>query len=222
MAKKELSKSKDDFDRSFQQVGHFFSSWALLELRMNSAITKILNLEDRAGYIILANVQVRDKIHILRTAFSIWDESDPNSALATKTMNRIARMAGRRNILAHTMFYPMTDGSIEIAKVEAKGELNFPKIYWRPSDFESFQNSMLCARNSLDQLTKSAVNRTAIIRALMRRPTSEPMSLLQQLVLGDYQAPQAPAPLGSLLGMPIEKTEAQTDPEPQPKEGEAK
>lgn len=215
---KELSTDDKDHYRAYQLVGRFFNNWALLELRMNEAISKILNLEDRASFIILANVQVRDKIHILRTAFSILPEDEPNFVLANKTMNRIARMARRRNLLAHTMFYPMTDGTVEISRVEAKGQLAFPSTHWSEKDFDTFQDTMLCARDTLGDLTKYSANRAAIIRALMKSPTSEPTSLLQQLVSGDYQSRQAQAPLGSLLGTPSEKTEAQTDPKPRPKD----
>lgn len=62
--------------RCFALVGAFLCQWSLMEREINQAIGKVLGLEFAQTAIVAANISLRDKIHILRTALTITTMAD--------------------------------------------------------------------------------------------------------------------------------------------------
>lgn len=92
--------------QAWEWVGKFFFLWSLLESKLNEGIVKSFGLPSLEGEIIVNNVQLRDKLHILHT-IATWEGGFRDEAWRTKTkkvFERIATLSGDRNMLAHTSF----------------------------------------------------------------------------------------------------------------------
>jgi hypothetical protein len=122
--------------RCFALVGQFLHHWAALEATLNNAIETAFGLKAIQGVVLTKNIQLRDKIHILRT---ITDMSvcEPDRTFYTQCLNAIAEFSAHRNMIAHDSFHPDDQGDgvlFVVAKV--KSGLKFPDTRWSVADFQ--------------------------------------------------------------------------------------
>ena len=190
------------YQRSFQLVGEFMWHWASLEAVLNRGVTKLLSLGILEGAILTANLQVRDKIHIIRTAVDMWGLFAPAEMKAAgKLLDTVAAAAGERNLVAHNPFGPGESGGVSFAITKAKGKLDFPDTVWSEADF----SRKFAAMDSLEKSLRSLVRETAAAkdRVQARRAGKTTNALWQPTAGYDGQGVLAtlnhlfPTPLGS-------------------------
>ncbi len=124
-------RSLDPTVHSCALVGNFLALWANMEAKIRDAIAKALGLSDIQSAIVSANIQLRDKVHILRTAVDLSPIRPQSEVSRFKSvLQSILDYAPTRNMMAHDMFGPSEDGSgVEFMVVKAKGKLQFPSHY---------------------------------------------------------------------------------------------
>ena len=88
--------------------------------------------------IVTSNIQVADKIHILRTALSISSAGMADITELDEILKAIADYKWKRNMIAHTPFGPMevSDGVSFMRKSQAKGTISYPEEEWTFEDFK--------------------------------------------------------------------------------------
>jgi hypothetical protein len=64
-------KDLDPETRAYALIGQFLKRWSNLEQQIHEAIGAALGLDETRRYILCANLQLRDKINVLRT----WKEA---------------------------------------------------------------------------------------------------------------------------------------------------
>jgi hypothetical protein len=124
---------EDRGDRAYRLVGKFMSDWAFLEYELNQGIRRLADLGTLETVAITANMQVRDKIHALKTLLNLFHPED-DAADIDSLMTKIGNMAGDRNTLAHTMFYGHEKG-VELSMTKAKGKLQATSVIWPTKQF---------------------------------------------------------------------------------------
>jgi hypothetical protein len=208
---------EEEINSGCLMVGKFFFHWAILESAMNDVICGLFSLATLEASIITANIKFTDKLYIIHTALQ-WQgrsHSEDWRKKARKLIGRIGRLNRSRNLLAHNLFGPLSNGSIRFHKVEAKGQFGYPTIHWSPKDFERTNKLIMAAGNELEQLATQIVDRRAIIKAL-----SSPAAPMGG-ILGLASLPPPPLPaqfrLDNLGGSAIEQSNPQTHPSPEPK-----
>jgi hypothetical protein len=122
----------DPTTRSYALVGHFLSSWAIMEHELDRVIQDGLDLTFLQMLIVTRNVQFGDKIHIAKTLVDVASITPPqDKKIFQATLDKIKDFSIERNLAAHEMFGPPDSGEgVEFLKVGAKGKLKFPKIVW--------------------------------------------------------------------------------------------
>jgi hypothetical protein len=130
-------RSLDPDTRAFALVGMFLQYWALMEEALREAMAKALGLQMVQAVIVASNIQLRDKIHILKTAVSITQFPDPEERERfTKLLQQIADSAHKRNMVAHDLFFPPADGDgVRFLVFKAKGKFSMPETIWTTDQF---------------------------------------------------------------------------------------
>jgi|SRR5579871_1234643 len=129
----------DPQTRSVALVGTFLQRWSWLESAINRAIAKSLDLSTLQSAVATSNIQLRDKIHILRTIvnMSISDLLGAKTK-ADKTLRKIGKLASTRNMMAHNGFAASDDGmGVKFYVTNAKGTFEIPDIVWSIEKFET-------------------------------------------------------------------------------------
>jgi hypothetical protein len=107
--------------------------WTHLEYEITRGIQRVFGLIYIEGAIITGNIQVRDKISILRTAVEFYSRdrmSNEWRAEAVRLFTKIADIVPDRNLVAHTYFEPTDDGDIRFVRVRAKTAINEVQEIW--------------------------------------------------------------------------------------------
>ena len=140
----------------------------MLESTLNSAIEQALDLSVVQGFIVTRNVQLRDKIHVLKC---IVDLVGNDKARFTKVLNEIADMSRvDRNVIAHDMFWPDDEGDgVKFNVVKATGKLAVPDVRWSQADFEAKYEKIINLHKEVGQLT-IAIKPFSLARALREAP----------------------------------------------------
>lgn len=171
----------EEYARSYRLVGEFMFYWAALEAELNRGVRKLLGLEGTEGIIATANMQVRDKIHTLRTLVTYYASSDADALKAhNKTIDRIGDMAGQRNLVAHNIFAPHDDGGVEFFLIKAKGKFAAPETVWSIEDFLNKNHEMTQLAEALNGIVAATASHQRLIKAVMRnqRPMTNAFSAL--------------------------------------------
>ena len=136
--------SLDPDIRCWALIGQFLQRWAELESAMHLCIQTTFKLSPTATDIICANLRVQDKLNVLRTVVSLV--SFPSEQIRTKNasmLRRVGRVAGRRNMIAHTPFRPHHGGTgVEFLHIEAKGTYDATGVIWTEQIFKREYDSI--------------------------------------------------------------------------------
>lgn len=202
--------SLDPETRAFALVGCFLAQWAIMESNIREAMGKALGLDQIQVAIINANIQLRDKIHIVRTAVDIspiYPETEKERY--KKVLMDISDYSHNRNMMAHGMFGPSTSSDgVEFFVTKAKGKLVFPDVNWSMSKFNEEYERIKDFADELRNLTKR-LDTAAFLKAAAEARFPAPMPSILGLTVTEppYLPPQDDHDLEAGPSMP------QTDPQ---------
>lgn len=146
----------DPETRCIALVGEFLRRWSKMEARLNEAIRRALGLDEIMGQILTANMQARDKIHLLRTIVSLSTIPEPDKKIYTKTLADISDYSVNRNMMAHDQFGPDdTQQGVNFFQVKAKGNYSLPKVDWMIPTFEEAYIRIDIFHEQLDNLMQA-------------------------------------------------------------------
>jgi hypothetical protein len=129
--------------RALALIGHFLQSWAMVEHQLNNAITTALDLETLPGLIVVKNVQLRDKVHIAKTAIQMSLIPPADKLEFKKLIEQISKFSMKRNIVAHEIFLASDKGDgVKFLITKANGDLKFPDESWGLAEFQSYFEKM--------------------------------------------------------------------------------
>lgn len=148
-----------------------------MEGTLNKAIGNALDLKTLPRIVLTANIQLRDKLNILRAATRMSSKltSDEVSAYHA-TLSKITNATSKRNMMAHDLFWPSDDGrGVEFNVIKAKNDLQFPSEIWDISRFESEVDAIAAWTVILDELANK-IGTVAPINSLLAlaHPTPGP------------------------------------------------
>lgn len=117
-------------------VGTYLQKWAFMEADLNEAIEIALGLDSLPGIIVCKNIQLRDKVYILKSIISLNNPGDRFQA-DIDALSKIADLATKeRNLIAHEAFAADKEGDgVRFFVIKAKGKLSFPEARWSIAEF---------------------------------------------------------------------------------------
>jgi hypothetical protein len=128
-------KDLDPEIRAYALIGQFLKRWSELEQQIHEAIGAALGLDETRRYILCANLQLKDKVNVLRTlvqqsSFPIDVKESTNTELAA------IQNYTHRNMIAHDAFEPDPEGGVVFLPVKAKKQFSRPRDKWSVTKFE--------------------------------------------------------------------------------------
>ena len=205
----------DSDTRAIALVGRFLQSWAFMEEGLHAAIAKALNLNQLQRYIVTANIQLRDKIHILRTLLHYIPINPPSDIERfDKMLEDIAKYSSKRNMMAHNAFGPSENGTaVQFILTQAKGKLEFPPSVWGAKEFGAAFSKINDFTNGLEEL-QNKITSAKVTEALMKA-LQEPIPAPSGLGLASllHPQPQSPQNLDTSEAIPKRDDETPSSPE---------
>ena len=122
--------------RAYALIGQFLKCWSDLEQQIHEAIGAALGLDETRRYILCANLQLKDKVNVLRTL--VQQSSFPLDVkeCTNKELTAILNYT-QRNMIAHDAFEPDLRGDgVVFFPVKAKKESSRPRDIWSIDKFK--------------------------------------------------------------------------------------
>lgn len=162
-------------------VGSYLQFWATMEARLNEALYSALGVDSLPGTVVARNIQLRDKLNILRALISIAPLSGEDNRTYSNTLKRIRDLSHDRNMVAHDMFMEDESGEcVEFIVVKASGKIQFPQMKWSLGDFRQKTDELWAIHNSLDSLP-NALQKGKLALAMAKTPPNSLLELLDSL-----------------------------------------
>ncbi len=141
--------------RTYALVGRFFFEWALMDMQLQQALGKALSLSDINTRVVATNIQLTDKLYILRTTLHLSDGiDDERKAQFNKVLKEIGVYLRVRNMIAHSAFNedPNGDG-VSFYVIKAHGTYRTPAEDWTVARFEDEYEKIRTFAAALEDLT---------------------------------------------------------------------
>ncbi len=128
--------------KGYLAVGEFMSRFALMEFQLDVALRSLLNLGLLEAHLINSNIDVRTKVYVVKAAVELRPiVNAPWLTQAKRDLEAIVKVAEKRNILAHTKFFPREEG-VEFSHIKAKGKLALSDHLWTFEVFDDLGEQM--------------------------------------------------------------------------------
>lgn len=159
---------------AYRLVGQFLHEWGLLEMELRDALQKALGLTALQAAIVGSNTQLRDKLHILRTAVNLAAIPKEEQENYNTTLNQIATYSTTRNMMAHDAFFPSVDGKgVRFFVIKAKGNFDIPHVVWDERKFQEEFDKIAAFTKTIEKLSASFEN-SNLARALHQANMHQP------------------------------------------------
>jgi hypothetical protein len=164
--------------RTIALVGRYLQCWEHMEIEIDDAISKALNLTGIQTFIFGPNIPFHRKLHILWVLIKFSLLTEGNKARSEKVIKRMLKYSGDRNAIVHNLFsVSRTNDGVQFLVVKTdEGELKAPNYDWSISKFEhAFSNLQECADETRALAAKLTAVRTNIAR--LAAAITAPLSL---------------------------------------------
>jgi hypothetical protein len=129
-------KDLDPDIRAYALIGQFLKRWSELEQQIHEAIGAALGLDETRRYILCANLQLKDKVNVLRTLVQQSSFPIDVKVCTNKELTTIQNYT-HRNMIAHDSFEPDLSGDgVVFFPVKAKKEFSRPLEKWGIEKFK--------------------------------------------------------------------------------------
>jgi hypothetical protein len=214
MADKVSPEEQKKQEHAYMLVGRFMSHWSHLEAAVNDSVGALLKMGTVEATVATANMQMRSKLHIIRTMIDYQCGQTEWGKAALKDIERIGTLADTwRNMVAHVGFVPHKDG-VRFLIIRAKGKLQFPNGEKSEADFLAVATEIFALCNRVREITTNLrlSKKNALFGMFGRFETSlEPLepgsqNYLGRLLLGSQDSPPSTSEESpQTLGEPEEK-----------------
>jgi len=151
-----------DFDaldaetRCVALVGEFLRRWSEMEGTLNRALAVAMGLDDTMRLILCANIQLRDKIHVLRTIVDISSMTEDEKKKFKDKLEKIGQYSLMRNTMAHGNFAADKDGKgVVFFQVKAKGNFSNSERILSTQEFSAEYEKIEAFKNDATELMKA-------------------------------------------------------------------
>jgi hypothetical protein len=135
----------DPLEAACSLVGRFQYHFGRLELQIDQAVIKLLDLDDKAGPIVTGSVDFARKANFVRTAASKQQSlNDEDKDFAEKTCNDVFKINSPvRQIVIHSSFEPASGGGVQFKRTAARdGRVELLDQVWSDKDFSTHYEKM--------------------------------------------------------------------------------
>ena len=128
--------SVDPLERACALVGRFQYHFSRVEQKIDEAIIKLLDLDEKAGQIVTGSVDFLKKVNLVRTSASQQLTAEQDKKFAEDTCKRVFAINDKRQDVIHSSFEPVGD-DVQFWRIVARGgNVRVFNVKWTDKDFE--------------------------------------------------------------------------------------
>jgi hypothetical protein len=133
-------------------VGRFQYHFGRVEQKIDQAVIKLLDLDDKAGTIVTGSVAFASKVNFVRTSAYQQAVNETDKKFAEKTCDDVFAVNNVRQIVIHSSFEPH-DGGVQFRRTVARdGRVRVDDQVWNGEKFSEHFSTMRELETDLDKL----------------------------------------------------------------------
>src|SRR5215813_8080830 len=143
----------DPLEEACSLVGRFQYHFGRVEQKIDQAVIKLLDLDDKAGPIVTGSVDFAKKVNFVRTSAYKQGRNDEGKKFADDTCGDVFKINDVRQIVIHSSFEPDPTGGVQFKRTIAKdGRVRADDRVWDDKEFAKHCSEMSALETKLDQL----------------------------------------------------------------------
>ena len=142
----------DQLEAACSLVGRFQYHFGRVEQKIDQAVIKLLDLDEKAGPVVTGSVAFASKVNFVRTSAYQQAVNDGDKKFAEKTCDDVFKINDVRQTVIHSSFEPH-DGSVQFRRTVARdGRVRVDDQVWNDSKFSEHYSTMKKLEADLDKL----------------------------------------------------------------------
>jgi hypothetical protein len=142
----------DPLEAACSLVGRFQYHFGRVEQKIDQAVIKLLDLDEKAGTIVTGSVAFASKVNFVRTSAYQQTVNEKNKEFADKACNDVFTVNNVRQIVIHSSFEPH-DGGVQFRRTVARdGRVRVDDQVWNGEKFSEHFSTMRKLETDLDKL----------------------------------------------------------------------
>jgi hypothetical protein len=134
-------------------VGRFQYHFGKVEQKIDHAVIKLLDLDEKAGPVVTGSVAFASKVNLVRTCAYQQAGNEQDKQFAKQTCDDVFDVNDVRQIVIHSSFEPVDDGSVQFRRTVAKdGRIRVDDQVWNNERFSKHYSKMTSLEADLDKL----------------------------------------------------------------------
>jgi hypothetical protein len=147
------SNDRNPLERACALVDRFQYRFGRLEQKINEAVVKLLDPDEKAGLIVTGNVDFARKVGFVRTWAATPGTDDAAKKLAEGTCSRVFKINDERQLVIHSSFEPTSHGKVQFRRITKDGKvLVDPDEPWDEPRFAKSYSEMQALEDKLNSL----------------------------------------------------------------------
>jgi hypothetical protein len=142
----------DPLEAACSLVGRFQYHFGRVEQKIDQAVIKLLDLNDKAGPVVTGSVTFASKVNLVRTCAYQQAGNDQDKQFAKQTCDDVFDINDARQIVIHSSFAPHDDGVQFSRTVAKKGRVRLDAPVWNNEKFSKHYSKMSKLEADLDKL----------------------------------------------------------------------
>jgi hypothetical protein len=142
----------DPLETACSLVGRFQYHFGRVEQKIDQAVIKLLDLDEKAGHIVTGSVAFASKVNFVRTSAYQQAVNEKDKEFAEKTCDDVFAVNNVRQIVIHSSFEPH-DGGVQFRRTVARdGRVRVDDQVWNGEKFSEHYSTMRKLETDLDRL----------------------------------------------------------------------
>jgi hypothetical protein len=142
----------DPLETACSLVGRFQYHFGRVEQKIDQAVIKLLDLDEKAGPIVTGSVAFASKVNFVRTSAYQQAVNDKDKEFAEKTCDDVFAVNNIRQTVIHSSFEPH-DGGVQFKRTVARdGRVRVDEPVWDDNEFSKHYSEMKKLEADLDKL----------------------------------------------------------------------
>ena len=143
----------DPLEAACSLVGRFQYHFGRVEQKIDQAVIKLLNLDEKAAPIVTGSIAFASKLNLVRTSAHQQAVNDKDKQFADDTCNGVFKINNVRQIVIHSSFEPAPDGGVQFRRTVAKdGRVRVDDQVWDDKEFNKHYANMSKLETELGRL----------------------------------------------------------------------
>ena len=134
-------------------VGRFQYHFGRVEQKIDHAVIKLLDLDEKAGPIVTGSVAFASKVNFVRTSAYQQAGNESDKQFADDTCDEVFKINNLRQMVIHSSFEPTEDGSVQFRRTVARdGRIRVDNPVWDNKEFSKHYSAMTELETKLEKL----------------------------------------------------------------------